>query len=258
MTKFIPIVQDCPAADAMKRKQQSFQEFVDAVQTADDVASSERVASRLMQRLGFRWFAYLRVDGDQSALISSYPKSWTGRYVDLRYQSVDPVIGRARVQCDLFCWSGDRGSARRTREQRRFFDEAKTFGIRSGITVPIRGGFGQMAAFTLATDESALLTERLADEYRHMLQPIGLYFHTHAKAKLEPVTSFSATQATLSQRERQCLAWSARGKTADDIAVLVGISKRTVIFHLENARVKLGAISLTQCVAEAIRRGLLP
>jgi LuxR family transcriptional activator of conjugal transfer of Ti plasmids len=115
-----------------------------------------------------------------------------------------------------------------------------------------------MAAFTLATDESALLTERLADEYRHMLQPIGLYFHTHATAKLEPVTSFSATQATLSQRERQCLAWSARGKTADDIAVLVGISRRTVIFHLENARVKLGAISLTQCVAEAIRRNLLP
>jgi LuxR family transcriptional activator of conjugal transfer of Ti plasmids len=241
----------------MKWKEQSFQEFVDAVQTADDVASSERVASRLMQHLGFRWFAYLRVDGGQSVLISSYPKNWTARYVDLHYQSVDPVIGRARVQSDLFCWSGDRGT-RRTREQRRFFDEAKTFGIRSGITVPIRGGFGQMAAFTLATDESALLTERLADEYRHLLLPIGLYFHMHATAKLEPVAAFSAPHATLSQRERQCLAWSARGKTADDIAVLVGISKRTVIFHLENARIKLGAASLTQCVAEAIRRGLLP
>jgi hypothetical protein len=63
--------KDCPAANVMKWKEQSFQEFVDAVQTADDVASSERVASRLMQHLGFRWFAYLRVDGDQSVLISS-------------------------------------------------------------------------------------------------------------------------------------------------------------------------------------------
>jgi LuxR family transcriptional activator of conjugal transfer of Ti plasmids len=52
-----------------------------------------------------------------------------------------------------FNWGGSTPKAIGSREQRRFFEEAMTFGIRSGITVPIRGGFGRMAAFTLVTDE---------------------------------------------------------------------------------------------------------
>jgi LuxR family transcriptional activator of conjugal transfer of Ti plasmids len=62
----------------------------------------------------------------------------------------------------------------------------------------------------------------------------------------------------LSQRERQCVAWVARGKTLAEAAVLVGISPRTVAFHLENARRKLGATTMAHCVAQAVRRELLP
>ncbi|WP_249791556.1 response regulator transcription factor [Bradyrhizobium sp. SRL28] len=65
------------------------------------------------------------------------------------------------------------------------------------------------------------------------------------------------SESELTQRERQCLAWTAQGKTVADIAVLVQIAPRTVLFHLENARRKLGAASIAQCVAEALRRGLL-
>jgi LuxR family transcriptional activator of conjugal transfer of Ti plasmids len=39
--------------------------------------------------------------------------------------------------------------------------------------------------------------------------------------------------------------------------VLVEIAPRTVAFHLENARHKLSAASIAQCVAEALRRGWL-
>jgi LuxR family transcriptional activator of conjugal transfer of Ti plasmids len=62
---------------------------------------------------------------------------------------------------------------------------------------------------------------------------------------------------TLTQRERQCLMWASRGKTAADIAVLAEITPRTASFHLDNARRKLGAVSIAQCVAEALRQGLL-
>ena len=67
-----------------------------------------------------------------------------------------------------------------------------------------------------------------------------------------------AVGTELTQRERQCLAWGVQGKTVADIAVLVEIAPRTVVFHLENARRKLGAASIAHCVAEAVRRGLLP
>ena len=40
-----------------------------------------------------------------------------------------------------------------------------------------------------------------------------------------------------------------------DTAILVDISPRTVVFHLENVRRKLDAVSMPHCVAVALRRG---
>lgn len=242
----------------MKSVERSFQEFVDAIQTADNEVGFERIAKRITERLGFRWFAYLRLDDDAPTLISSYPKSWTNRYFELGYQQIDPVVRRACRESALFSWSGGAPKAVGTREQRRFFDEAMTFGIKSGVTVPIRGGFGRMAAFTMATDESTAPMGRLAGDSREFLQLVGLYFHTHVTARVSRGINPSECEGVLTQRERQCLAWVARGKTVADIAVLVGIAPRTVVFHLERARQKLNASSIAQCVAEAMRRGLLP
>lgn len=45
----------------------------------------------------------------------------------------------------------------------------------------------------------------------------------------------------LAPRERQCLALLAEGKRVDEVADIVGISKRTVEFYLTNARQKLQA-----------------
>jgi LuxR family transcriptional activator of conjugal transfer of Ti plasmids len=42
------------------------------------------------------------------------------------------------------------------------------------------------------------------------------------------------------------------------IASIIGITPRTVHFHIANARQKLDASSLSQTVATAIKRGLLP
>jgi LuxR family transcriptional activator of conjugal transfer of Ti plasmids len=77
----------------MSSIEQSFQEYIDAIQTAHDDRAFEQVATWVSQRLGFRWFAYLRIVEDAPRLISSYPKSWTSRYFDLQYQRLDPVSG---------------------------------------------------------------------------------------------------------------------------------------------------------------------
>ncbi|HLK81352.1 MAG TPA: response regulator transcription factor [Xanthobacteraceae bacterium] len=57
--------------------------------------------------------------------------------------------------------------------------------------------------------------------------------------------------AMLNEREIEALTWVARGKTSAEIADLVGLSKRTVDFHLDNARVKLGAATRTEAAIKA-------
>lgn len=242
----------------MNSVESTFQEFVDAIQTAGDPDAFERIAARLTQKLGFQRFAYLHLAGEAPTLISSYPKHWTSRYFQLGYEQLDPVVLRARAERELFSWGGPGRAPVGNRAQRQFFDEATTFGIRSGVTVPIRAGFGRVAALTLATGEREINPDRIADEWKDVLQQVALYFHVQVAAKIgNALVAGRYAEGELSQRECQCLAWTAQGKTAADIAVLVGIAPRTVVFHLENARRKLDAASITQCVAIALRRGLL-
>jgi DNA-binding response OmpR family regulator len=61
----------------------------------------------------------------------------------------------------------------------------------------------------------------------------------------------------LSEREIEALTWSARGKTSDEIATILGLSKRTVDFHMDNARAKLGVATRTQAVVKAVTGGLI-
>ncbi|RWM45578.1 helix-turn-helix transcriptional regulator [Mesorhizobium sp.] len=73
-----------------------------------------------------------------------------------------------------------------------------------------------------------------------ILQLAGLDYYAHVYAKLQLGLTRLA-DAPLTQRERQCLFWAARGTKMLEIAKILGITTRTVVFHIENARSKLSA-----------------
>ena len=55
----------------------------------------------------------------------------------------------------------------------------------------------------------------------------------------------------LNDREVETLTWAARGKTSAEIAQILGLSKRTVDFHIDNAREKLGAATRVEAAIKA-------
>nr|WP_246263638.1 helix-turn-helix transcriptional regulator [Caulobacter soli] len=59
----------------------------------------------------------------------------------------------------------------------------------------------------------------------------------------------------LSPRQRQCLSLACRGLTSSQIAVELGLSRRTVDQYFLDAFRRLGARNRAQAVAEALRRG---
>lgn len=67
----------------------------------------------------------------------------------------------------------------------------------------------------------------------------------------------SVTNTNLTQREIEIIGWSALGKTSSEVAIIEGISERTVNFHLANVMEKLGAVNKTAAVAKAVRLGLI-
>jgi DNA-binding NarL/FixJ family response regulator len=105
----------------------------------------------------------------------------------------------------------------------------------------------------LADRESELRARRLgADDY--VTKPIDFdMLDMIINARLAGVArnEMWPKLAMLNDREIEALTWVARGKTSAEIAGLVGLSKRTVDFHLDNARIKLGATTRTQAAIKA-------
>lgn len=62
----------------------------------------------------------------------------------------------------------------------------------------------------------------------------------------------------LTSREQEILKLSSEGKTADVIAQILGIKKRTVVFHRANIYSKLKVTTIVQACCKAVREGYIP
>ena len=105
----------------------------------------------------------------------------------------------------------------------------------------------------LADRETELKGRRLgADDY--ICKPIDFeMLATIMTARLSHVARHDkwSRDVALSEREVEALSWSARGKTSIEIATILGLTKRTVDFHIENACRKLQVSTRTEAVAKA-------
>jgi DNA-binding response OmpR family regulator len=111
----------------------------------------------------------------------------------------------------------------------------------------------------LADRDTELKSRRLgADDY--VTKPIDFeMLAAIIEARLSRVARNAAWSrvVALNEREADCLTWSARGKTSAEIAMILGLSKRTVDFHVENARRKLNAATRIEAVVKATSGGLI-
>lgn len=64
-------------------------------------------------------------------------------------------------------------------------------------------------------------------------------------------------EAELSEREIEALTWAARGKTSAEIAIILGLAKRTVDFHIDSARDKLQVATRIEAAVKAAKGRLI-
>ncbi|WP_316979496.1 LuxR family transcriptional regulator [Shumkonia mesophila] len=226
-----------------------FQSFVDHISESVDPFALRATMADTAAALDLCRFAYLSVPpqrGADALVISTYPPAWTTHYLESHYERLDPVVLRARRDAEPFDWGLATGQRDLSGAQRQFFDEAAEFGIRCGFTIPIHDSRGLVAAVTFAANEPYAAFRRAIDAHAEGLQLMAMYFHVHVRRKL--AADRLVDGVTLSPREYECLAWAAQGKSAWEIGRILGISRRTAAFHLENAKAKLGVRSIAQAV----------
>ncbi|AGK59751.1 autoinducer-binding domain-containing protein [Hyphomicrobium denitrificans 1NES1] len=228
-----------------------FQTFVERLVDSVDAPALCAAMAEAAIALDVPTFAYLtapRRPDAEPGLISSYPPEWTSHYLQSRYDWIDPVVSYARNHLEPFEWGPDVGPIRLSKQQQQFFDEASEFGIRYGFTIPIHNGRGTVAVVSFATELRQPAFCRSVAEHARVLQLMAMYFHAQARRKLNGDRIVDGV--LLSPREFECLEWAARGKSAWEMARILGVSRRTAAFHLDNAKSKLSVRTICQAVAK--------
>ena len=107
---------------------------------------------------------------------------------------------------------------------------------------------------TALTDRDNELKGRQLGADDYVTKPIDFdLLDTIIAARLKAVarTGLWPKTVLLNDREVEVLTWVARGKTSAEIAQIVGLTKRTIDFHTDNARNKLGAATRTEAAIKA-------
>lgn len=97
-----------------------------------------------------------------------------------------------------------------------------------------------------------------ADDY--VAKPVDFdLLETIIKARIKGVARMGVwpEKCALNDREIETLMWAARGKTSEEIATITSIAERTVNFHLNNAREKLGVATRIQAAVKATIAGII-
>lgn len=90
-----------------------------------------------------------------------------------------------------------------------------------------------------------------------ILELLTPHLHEAVMRAMHHVAGPQIPPNTLMPREREALKWLSEGKTTWEISTILGISARTVKYHIENAMHKLDASTRAHAVAITIQNGMV-
>ena len=184
--------------------------------------------------------------------VHNAPTEWIEASTSVVNASVDPVLFHCKRHTVPIIW--DQGTYQASGAGEMWHRQAE-YGYRTGIAMALHMPEGKH--FLFGVDREEVLPE--GGELQRIvadLQLFAVYAQDAAIRLLLPVES-QPERPFLTPRELEALQWTMEGKTAWEVGVLLGITERTAVLHVNNAMHKLGAVNKHQAVLKALRLGLL-
>ena len=185
--------------------------------------------------------------------IDNTPVEYTQVYTDPRLQRRDPVMQHCRRQSVPIIWDQDTYVESGVGE---LWEHQARYGFRTGIAMALHLPEGMHFQFGVDREEPLPQNREELQRLVADLQLFAVHAQDSAMRLLVPAQQ-QPERPSLTPRELETLRWTMEGKTAWEAGVLLGISERTVVFHVNNAMHKLGCINKQQAVLKALRLGLI-
>ena len=242
----------------------------EAIATAAGAADPRPHLIPLIKELGFDALTCIALVGDRSpdarpgaeralSIWSTKASTWSTRYCDAGYASVDPRVTLSSRRLTPIIW--DRADVETDIPlTRRFLADAARQRARSGFAVSFRHASDWRVVVAFDSAVSPLDDDRCAAIVGAMgnLMLIAAQLHERVLRPRRDVLADGVREAgNLTQREQQCLRMTANGMTSGDIGGKLGIAARTVNFHMNNVLRKMEALNRPEAIAKALARGVL-
>ncbi len=233
--------------------------FINLAPVAGGQAALDDLFAETLSPFGVDRFDCVRLsapsDAEPSGLISDHGLSaWKHYFFEQGYHQIDPCPPACSRFQGAYTWT-DVKSVTAGRVAAPIWSDARAGGMREGLIVPTASRRLTGAIVRLTTPE-----DRFDPGVVPLLQSISVIYASSTMAySTNLLQSWSKIEVSgiLTDREIECLHWSARGKTNSEIGVILNISRHTVNTHIESAKRKLGVSTRVQAAAMAHRLGLL-
>lgn len=235
----------------------NYQQLID-VGLSEDFASFERRLVATADAMGFPIISGVLMRGlyqDANVQITSLgntPEPYVQAAKDLGDTRRDPVMSSLMTQSVPVVY-----------DQKTYVDAGvgdlwemqAPYGFKTGIAVKLH--LPGEKHFLLGVDREEALPEP-GMELMQMVAGLQL-LAAHALTAADRLLSPKLTKSDLpklTRRELDVLSWTAQGKTAWEVSVILGMSEKTVNFHLGNAMRKLQVSSKHQAVLKCVAAGV--
>ena len=263
LTELPRTIRDDPSSLAMQRK---LGDIARSLHDAVSLPAAESALDQARDAMGIRWSCW---NGDitspqtsQESIRYSIDRGWPIDVLDFWQDHYEPlrvpVYIRSRFEHFPFVATFERvKKSRYLSTDARLIELLRKMDADNMLIVPIHLPKGQIGMIGWLGNISRDILESMARAASMELMAIGNNFMRIYRNASGYDSAADEELSRLTPREWDCVRILAQGYREPDAAVVLGLTKSTVRFHLNNVVRKFGCKNRTQAIALAAQLGLL-
>jgi LuxR family quorum-sensing system transcriptional regulator CciR len=229
------------------------QELVTALREAETPADLGSLLETALSELGIDHFLFAsHVDFGRpppgTVALGNYPKEWVARARERGDWRKDPILAACEKTSAGFTWDELEKLVPLSPQQKNFVELGKKFGLGDGFSVPnhVPGELIGSSHFAVRPGK------HMAECDIPMLQTIATFGYEAARHLFRDVERPEILDAPLTDRQRDCVLLSAKGKSDATIAQLLGLRPKTVNEYMEGAKRRYCVATRQQLIVRAL------
>lgn len=230
-------------------KSEQLQQLLDEQEPKELFGQAVKLAQALnMEFVGLALHLHVAARGPQVILYNNYPGAWNERYQAEDLIKIDPTVSKCHHTTLPLVWNDDLYC-----EVPQLREAAIALGMTHGWSQSVHDQQHNESQLSVSRPLGVVTREELfakSAQVMWLCNTLHAVLSTHHLQKFSPVPQ-------LSERELEVLKWSAAGKTAADVAMILSLSTSTVNFHIRSVITKTNASNKAGAIAIAALRGLL-